>query len=90
LIISRGNNKIGLHLKNFVNNMKGANNMENKCWYHVFLPTRCKKKGLYGNTKYPISREFPTIDKGIRLMRWCDEHKHDDDILLDIEEGKNG
>ena len=70
--------------------MKGANNMENKCWYHVFLPTRCKKKGLYGNTKYPISREFPTIDKGIRLMRWCDEHKHDDDILLDIEEGKNG
>jgi len=51
------------------------------CFFHYFSD-RCKNPGIYGNPSYPIGKEYPSLDRGIRTMCWCKKHKHDGDILL--------
>ena len=46
------------------------------CWYHKFLADPCDKPGLYGK---PSSESV-----FVRESRWCDAHKHEDDVLIAV------
>jgi len=59
-----------------------------QCDFHKFLDDRCPKDGIYGQSNWPIGKEYPGIDNFIRNSRWCEDHRHEGDILL--KETKNG
>jgi len=56
--------------------------MVRQCDFHLFLD-RCQKPGIYGQPDFPVSQDYPGIDTLIRGARWCEEHKSENDVLLE-------
>jgi hypothetical protein len=55
---------------------------ERKCDYNKWLSDPCQELGIYGYPDWPISDEFPTTDAWIRTLRWCEKHRHENDVLI--------
>ena len=53
-----------------------------RCWYNKFSPTE-KQRTKEGRWKASGKRATNGI---LKWARWCDEHKHDADVLVQEEE----
>ena len=45
-----------------------------KCWFHKFLDDPCPELGIYGNL---------SLLMGMAESRWCEAHKHEDDVRIE-------
>ena len=50
-----------------------------KCWFHKFLDDPCQAPGIYGRSG---------LLGGLAESRWCEAHKHEDDIAIQPNDEK--
>jgi len=51
-----------------------------QCWFNKYSGIRCPETARW---------HLPTLDNGfLRACKWCDEHKNDNDVLIESEEEK--
>jgi len=63
---------------------------DDACWHNRFSPDRprCQNKGKWiASSHSPIHLVIPTL---ARTMRWCDDHRHADDVPVSDAARKEG
>ncbi len=58
-----------------------------RCWHGIYgnPDDRCPEKGTWGWTKEAADKAGAVKTSVLRLARWCRNHRHPDDQLLDEE-----
>ena len=59
--------------------------MAEQCWHGRYGPAdlRCPKPGLWGWTDAAADKAGAAKNSVLRQSRWCSDHKHYDDQLLE-------
>lgn len=57
-----------------------------QCWYNRFSTTekRCPNEARWKTN--PMGIVMSPAPLAARLVRWCDEHKQSDDVLMTVEQ----
>lgn len=57
------------------------------CWFHRFAQEPCARPGRWRAPEAgDLPEEWAQVAEGVKQMRWCDDHKHPGDVLVDPHE----